>query len=193
MIKNTIKRSLLCAAIVSTMGVNVAHAFGEKIYVGLDAGKAEAKKYCNNIANCDSSDASLRGEVGFQLNPNFAAELGYTSFGTLFKGEDNNVNAKQEANAWTVSALGAFPIAERFSLFGRLGMVKYDVTNTGVIQGVAVKNDNTIKPYFGLGGNFDMTENWTARAEFQLYTDISGVDGSKDNVNAWYLGGVYKF
>jgi len=183
-------------ALIGTMGGNVAHAMDSMpgtFYVGLDAGKAEAKKYCSNIANCDSSDASVRGEVGYQFNSNFAAELGFTSFGTIFSSSDNNANAKQEASALTVSALGAYPIADRFSVFGRLGMAKYSLKNSGAIQGVAVEADSTIKPYVGIGGNFDMTDNWTARAEYQVYTDISGVDGRKDNVNAWYLGGVYKF
>lgn len=196
MTKNTIRRSVLCMAFIGTLGANTAHAIDGmtgNFYVGLDAGKAEAKKYCNNIGNCDSSDASLRGEIGYQFNANVATELGFTSFGTIFNGQDNNVNAKQEASAWTISVLGAFPVVENFSLFGRLGMARYNLTNSGTVQGVAVEDTNTIKPYFGVGGNFDFTEKWTARAEYQIYTNISGVDGTKDNVNAWYVGGLYKF
>ena len=124
---------------------------------------------------------------------NLGAELGYTSFGTLFNANDNNLNAKQDASAWTASAIGTWPIAERFGIFGRLGLAKYDVSNSGTVQGVPVVNKNDTKPYYGAGVKFDLNNNWMLRAEYQRYADISRVDGKKDNVQAWYLGGAYRF
>lgn len=193
MINDNIRRSVLCMAFVVVTGSSSAHAMDGAFYIGLDAGKAEARKYCGNIGNCDSSDASLRGEVGYQINSNFAAELGYTSFGTLFDANDVNVNARQKASAWTLSALAAFPFAERFSIFGRLGVATYSTDNSGTVQGVAVEDKMTTKPYIGAGLGFEFYTNWLARAEYQIYNNISGVDGTKDNVNAWYVGGAYKF
>lgn len=105
MLKNKIKLTALCMALVGTTGANVAQAAESGVYLGLNAGQAEARKYCNNITNCDSADTSVRGEVGYQFNNNLGAELGYTSFGTLFNANDNNVNAKQDASAWTASTL----------------------------------------------------------------------------------------
>ncbi|MBI2779874.1 MAG: outer membrane beta-barrel protein [Gammaproteobacteria bacterium] len=193
MLKNKIKLTALCMALVGTTGANVAQAAESGVYLGLNAGQAEARKYCNNITNCDSADTSVRGEVGYQFNNNLGAELGYTSFGTLFNANDNNVNAKQDASAWTASALGTWPVAERFGIFGRLGLARYNVSNSGTVQGVPVADKNSTKPYFGAGVKFDLASNWMLRAEYQLYTDISGVDGTKDNVQGWYLGGVYRF
>lgn len=193
MLKNKIKFTALCMALVGTTAVNVAQAAESGVYLGLDAGQAEAHKYCDNITNCDSADTTVRGEVGYQFNDNLGAELGYTSFGTLFKANDNNVNAKQDASAWTASALGTLPIAERFGVFGRLGFARYNVSNSGTVQGVPVEDKNTTKPYFGAGVKFDLTSSWMLRAEYQLYTDISGVGGKKDNVQGWYAGGVYRF
>lgn len=193
MLKNKIKLTALCMALVGTTGANVAQAAESGVYLGLNAGQAEARKYCNNITNCDSADTSVRGEVGYQFNNNLGAELGYTSFGTLFNANDNNVNAKQDASAWTASALGTWPVAERFGIFGRLGLARYNVSNSGTVQGLPVVDKNSTKPYFGAGVKFDLARNWMLRAEYQLYTDISGVDGTKDNVQGWYVGGVYRF
>lgn len=193
MLKNKIKFTAICIVLAGTTGAHVAQAAESGVYIGLDAGQAEANKYCNNITNCDSSDTSVRGEVGYQFNDILGAELGYTSFGTLFKANDNNVNAKQDASAWTASVLGTWPVAEPFGIFGRLGLARYNVNNSGTVQGVAVETKNAVKPYFGAGVKFDLTSSWMLRAEYQLYTDISGVDGTKDNVQGWYAGGVYRF
>ena len=193
MLNNKTKATSLCIALVGALSTNVVQAEGAGFYLGLDVGKAEARKYCDNIVNCDSSDTTLRGEVGYEFGNNIAAEIGYTSFGTLFNADDNNVSAKQDASAWTISALGTLPLADRFGLFGRLGMARYDLSNSGTVQNVGVDSKNSTKPYLGAGLKYDLDNNWMLRAEYQVYTDISGVDGTKDNVHAWNLGGGYRF
>lgn len=199
MLKNKIKLTTLCIALVGATGANVTQAaenglYQSGLYLGLDVGKAEARKYCNNATDCTSGDTSARGTVGFQFNSTLGAELGYTSFGTLVNSKDKNAfNAKQDASAWTASVLGTWPMAERFGLFGRLGVASYNFTNSGTVQGVPVKDDNSTKPYFGLGVKFGLSESWALRGEYQRYTDISGVNGSKDSVQGWYAGGLYIF
>jgi len=193
MLKNKIKVTALCTALVGTMGANVAQAAGSGLYLGLDAGQAEARKYCRNISSCDSADTSVRGELGYQFSNNLSAELGYTSFGTLFNASNNNINAKQDANAWTASVLGTIPVTERFGIFGRLGYARYNVNNSGTVQGVLVVDKDSTKPYYGAGVKFDLSSSWMLRTEYQRYTNISGVDGTKDNVQGWYAGGVYSF
>lgn len=193
MLNNKSKITSLCVALVGTMGANVAQAEDGRFYLGLNAGQAEARKYCENIVNCDSADNSMRSEVGYQFNNAFSAELGYSSFGTLFNAKNNTINAKQDASALTISGLGSMPVSERISMFGRLGLARYNVSNSGTVQGVAVEDGHSTKPYLGAGMKFDLDRNWMLRAEYQLYTDISGIDGTKDNVQAWYLGGAYSF
>ena len=193
MLRNTIRVSALCMTIVGATGANVAQAVESNFYLGVDAGRAEARKYCNNVTNCDSADTSVRGELGYQFDDNFSAELGYTSFGTLFNSNDNNFNAKLDASAWTASGLGTWMFANRIGAFGRLGLAFYDVSNSGTVQGIPVENKSGTKPYVGVGAKYDITKNWMLRAEYQLYMDISGVDGRKDNVGGLYVGGAYRF
>lgn len=188
------KFPVFCLMLAGTATANMAQAaFPEGFYLGLDAGQAEARKYCDNITNCDSADTTVRAEVGYQFNKNLGAELGYTSFGTLFNASNTNVDAKQEAHAWTASAIGLWPVAQRFDIFGRIGVARYDVTNTGTVQGIPVEDKESTKPYYGVGLKFDVNDSWLVRTEYQIYTDISGVDGTQDNVHAWYLGGAYRF
>ncbi len=193
MLKNKMNCSALCIALMTATGVSVAQAGESGVYIGLNGGQAVARKYCDRVTTCEDTDTTVRGEVGLQFNPNWAAEMGYTSFGTLFDGQDNNVSAKQDASAWTLSAVGTIPLGASFGLFGRAGVARYNLSNSGTVQGVAVESKHAIKPYFGAGAKLDLGPDWMLRAEYQLYTDISGVNGTKDNVHAVYAGGAYRF
>lgn len=121
----------------------------------------------------------MRIDVGYHFNNIWSAELGYTSFGTLFNSSDDNFNTSQKANAWTLSGIATLPLGERFGLFGRAGVARYETNNSGTVQGVGIKDDTDLKPYFDAGVDFDLTQSFAIRAEYQYYADISGVDGVK--------------
>jgi len=163
------------------------------LYLGIDGGQAKARKYCEDIVDCHNSDTSLRAELGFQFIRELALEVGYTSFGTLFKAGNSNVNATQKANAWTASLLAALPLGDAFSIYGRAGLARYQLDSSGTVGGVPVASHDSTKPYYGAGLEFDVTKNFMLRAEYQLYRNISGISGSKDDVQAWYGGVGFRF
>lgn len=195
MLKQPIKRIFLCMALAAPAFSGLALAADSGFQLGLDAGKAEARKYCDNVTNCDSADTMVRANAGYKFTPFVSAELGYTSFGTLFDANENNAAVQQEANAWTVSVLGTWPINEKFDLFGRIGAARYDLDNVGTtIQNLPVNDENnSTKPYYGAGAKFNLTDNFALRAEYQIYSDISGVNGRKDDIDSWSGGVVFAF
>jgi opacity protein-like surface antigen len=190
---NKLKLTALYTVLVGTMSTNIAHAAESGFYIGLDAGRAEIRKACDDITNCDNADTSVRGELGYQFNGFLGGELGYTSFGTIFDASDNLVSAKQDANALTASIIATIPPTGPFGIFGRIGVARYDVNNSGTIQGLPVESENSTKPYYGMGARFDLSSNFALRAEYQRYQDISGVNGNKDDIQGWYGGGVFTF
>ena len=193
MFNSKTKIALLSIALVGATNVYAAADSESGILIGIDAGRAQARKYCDGIADCDHSDTSIRADVGYQFTKNWSAEFGYTSFGTLFRSHDNNFDASQKASAWTASGIGTLPLGEHFGVFGRAGVARYETNNSGTVQGVPVKDRQDVKPYFGAGVNFNVTHSFALRAEYQYYADISGVDGSKDDVQGLYAGAVYRF
>jgi len=191
--KSVIKKAVLSIAMFGAATVYAAPNSDSGILIGLDVGRAEARKNCDGVADCDNSDTTVRGDIGYQFDKNWSAELGYTSFGTLFRSHDNNFNASQKANAWTLSGIGTLPLNENFSLFGRACVARYETNNSGQVQGVEVRDEQDVKPYVGAGIKFNVTQNFALRAEFQYYADIAGVDGSKDDVQSLYAGAVFRF
>ncbi|BFM11992.1 hypothetical protein R50072_21450 [Simiduia litorea] len=193
MFTSNVKIAALGIALVSMANVFAEPNTDSGFSIGIDAGRADAHDSCDRLIDCDNSDTSTRIDVGYDFNRVWSAEFGYTSFGTLFDSHDNNLNASQEANAWTLSGIASLPLGERFSAFGRLGVARYETNNSGTVQGVPVKNDSDLKPYLGAGVNFYMSQHFALRGEFQYYADLSGVDGSKDDVQALYAGVTYHF
>lgn len=188
MSKYGVKIASLCIALSGATGTGVAQAAATGLYLGIDAGEAEARDTCNDISNCDNSDTSVRAEIGFQFTRVVGIELGYTSFGTLFEANNNTFNAKQEASAMTASLLLTLPVTDAVGIYARAGAARYNIDNSGTIQGIPVGSDDSTKPYYGAGVEFDLSDHFMLRGEYQVYRDISGVDGSKDDVHAWYAG-----
>jgi OmpA-OmpF porin, OOP family len=158
---------------------------------GADIGRTEAKKYCDHITNCSAADTGAKINVGYTFNEIFSTELGYTSFGTIFDSNDNSFAASQDASAITLSALGYLPINEMFSVYGRLGYARYNTNASGSVQGVAVRDQSGNTPLWGVGAKVDFSSQFSMRLEFQDYSNISRVDGQKDDVQGLFVGMVY--
>lgn len=166
---------------------------GTGVTLGVDAGRAQARNVCDNVINCKDDDTSVRVSLGYQFTPMVGVEAGYSSFGTVFEARNNVASAKQDANAWTLSVLGTWPIADRFGIYGRVGAARFDNNNTGTVQGIPVNNNNRTRPYYGAGLKFALTDNLALRAEYQRYKDLANVSGNKDDVDAWSGGLVFSF
>lgn len=160
--------------------------------LGLDYGEAEARKFCDNITNCDSRDASIKAEIGYQFSRAFGVELGYAGLGTILDADDNLFTASQDSSALTLSGVGLLSFSERFGIYGRLGIARYDTDSSGTVAGVPVKDQDGTTPFYGAGVKFDLTGNLALRVEYQVYADISRVDGREDNVQAMYAGILFR-
>jgi OOP family OmpA-OmpF porin len=192
MFKQKIYLSTLCAALMG-MSFHSLAADEPGFTFGIDYGRTEAKKYCDNIANCDSTDKGPKISVGYDFSKTFGVELGYTSFGTLFDSNNNSVQIQQKSNAITLSIIGTVPIGDYFGLYGRLGYARYDTNNTGTVEGVAVKDERGNTPMWGAGIKFNASEQLAVRLEYQNYSDLSDIPGRKDDVQGLFAGGVYRF
>lgn len=189
----TLLSSALFLAMSASMLSSAAFAEDSGFNIGLDLGRAEASKVCDNISRCDSSDTSAKAHVGFKFNPNLAVEAGYVSFGTIFKSNNNAAAASQKSSAFTASALGTLNFTDLLGIYGRAGVARYDTKGSGMVSGVAVKDKDGITPFYGAGVKLNLTDNFALRGEYQLYTNISKIEGKKDDVQAIYAGLVFSF
>lgn len=166
-------------------------------YIGGGLGQSDAKDGCDGISgpgvSCDSEDTAWRLFGGYQLNTNLALELGYTDLGEL-SATGPGGSASAEATALELSALGMFPIAEGFSLYGKAGVYRGEVDSRASIAGLSASasEDNTDFT-LGAGVQFDMTRNVALRGEWQRYMDMGGEETGESDVDVLSVNVLYRF
>ena len=103
------------------------------------------------------SDIGFKFLGGYQFNRYVAAELGY---GLLYDKSDVEVKTLEAV------AVGMFPIANQFSIIGKLGLANIDV-NPG---------DDKTELTWGLGVQYDFSRNLGVRALWQRYETDEAID-----------------
>jgi OOP family OmpA-OmpF porin len=131
-------------------------------YIGGDIGQLD-------LEDADK-DTAWRILGGYQINRNFAAELGY---GMLYDKDD------VEVTAWELVGIGSFPLANRFSVFGKLGFAMWEAEFPG-------GDDDGTDLTYGIGLQYDVSRNLGLRAQWQRYD----VDADADLLS---IGLIYRF
>ena len=164
---------VISAAAFSLPSLAMAQAKGDSHwYIGGGIGQADVKE-------ADDKDTSMKIFGGYQINKNFAAELGYIDFGKV-----NDAGTEVKGNAWEVVGVGILPLGGgKFDIFGKAGFF------WGEIKGGGVKEDSTEFTY-GVGASWHITPNLSLRGEYQRYSDVG--DGATD-VDVIGINVVYRF
>lgn len=136
-------------------------------YAGFHFGQAD-------VDAANDTDTSWRILGGYQIDRTFAAELAYTSFGEV---------QGVKGNAIELSGLAGWPVADRFTVYGKLGFARGEFKAGG-------QSDDSIELTYGVGVRYDFAPNMGARLEWQNYPDVG--DGASD-VSVISIGLVFKF
>jgi OOP family OmpA-OmpF porin len=162
-------------------------------YVGLHFGQAQAKDACDDLSgagvSCDDKDTAFRILGGYQLNKNFAVELGYNDFGEVSASGPLG-SASIEAKAWELVAVGSLPFTPNLSGYLKAGLYRGETDATA--PGLSESETNTDLTY-GIGVRWDFTKNLGVRAEYQIYKDVGGGDIGESDVNVMSVGVIWKF
>src|SRR5438309_7252021 len=188
--------AMLGAALMAAPPVSMAQARGETgWYLGASVGQSKAKVAdCAGFSSCDAKAAAFGILGGYQINRNFAAELGYHDFGRVTLSGPGSANIK--ANAAELVGLGAYRFANRFSVYGRLGAYRAESKISASLAGLgsgSLKDRNTDLT-FGFGVRCDVTREAGVRAEWQRYKSVGGDDtGDKSDIDVITIGFIWRF
>jgi len=192
--KSKAKKGLAILGLASAMALTgPAFAQDSGFYAGLHIGQSSADDACDGISgagvSCDDKDTAWKILGGYQFNRHLAVEIGYTDLGEVSASGPGG-SASVESTAFEVVAVGIFPIADKFSIYGKLGMYRGDTEATapGVSES-ETNNDLT----FGFGVRYDFTKNLGVRAEWQKYSDVGGGNIGESDVDVISVGVIWKF
>src|ERR1700687_2854672 len=117
--KHAVVAGLVGAALTLGSSAVLAQDTGNSFYAGGSIGQSKAKDACEGVTiSCDDKDTAWRIFGGYQVNRNFAVELGYADLGKATASgivSGVNVNAKAEATAFDLVAVGILPVANQLS------------------------------------------------------------------------------
>lgn len=139
----------------------------------------------------DDKGTSFRIFGGYQFNKHFGVELGYSDLGEA-KGNEPGFGAFAfEAKAWDLVAVGTLPLANSFSLIGKLGFYKGDIDFSG--GGESLSESNTDLTY-AIGAQYDFNKNLGVRAEWQQYKSMGKQETlGESDVDVFGISVLYRF
>jgi OmpA-OmpF porin, OOP family len=126
-------------------------------YGGISLGTADLQ---DCVGNCTDTGIKILG--GYQVTPSVAAEIVYADLGKF----GNNVRA----SALGLYAVGKLPLANNFSLLGRLGI------NNARLKGGG-NSDSGMELGYGIGALYTLTPTVDLRGEWERY-QFNSVDAS---------------
>ena len=182
--KSVLVASAIGAAILASPSVLLAQ--DTPFYIGGFVGQAKNNGICSVLINagatrCDDSATAWKGLAGYQLNRNFSAEGGYGQIGKVNVTGPGG-NAEITGRAWEAVGIGAYPVSDVFSIFGKLGYFKarFKLNTVGITT-----KESTSDFTWGFGGRYDFSKQFAMRAEYQHY---EGLDA-----NVYGITAIFKF
>ena len=149
-----------------------------EVYVGGAFGSTSVE-----VSGYDNSD-TFKIYGGYRQN-NFGIEGGYVNF-DRFDVEGTGGTQNITGDGLEVSAIGFLPIGQQLELFGKLGVLAWnlDANSSGNTFGT---DDGTSFAY-GVGLQIKPAQQFSLRLEYQGFQDVSGSD-----LSSLMLGGAYHF
>ena len=194
--KKVLLAAVLGATVMTAPSVSMAQARGDTgWYAGITLGQSDVKDVDCAGFSCDKKDTAFRILGGYQINRNFAAELGYQDLGKVTLSAPG-VSFNIKANVWELVGIGAYPFANQFSGYGKLGAYHGESKASAAVAGFgsgSLKETNTDLT-FGLGVQYDVSRELGVRGEWQRYKNIGGDNvGGKSDVDVLSIGGIWRF
>jgi opacity protein-like surface antigen len=208
----------MLARLAFVLATLAAASVSAQPYGGGSIGQAQYPDACAGAAGitCDSSDRAIRFFVGYGFTPHFAIEWGYGMLGTLRA----STGEAADLSAADLSLIGSWPIVNRFSAQGRLGVyagtmeglrAKATTEDTppcpllapGAPPGVVLppcpppappqrgwQNGTNTDITYGLGLSYAITQSAALRVEWQRFQNFGGAGGPKLDVDLFSIGAV---
>jgi hypothetical protein len=150
---------VLAAALILCAMVSPVRA--ENFYAAIDYGQSNLSDICANnppgVNGCQDTGILFRIAVGMQLAPMWAVEASYVDFGGASIGAGAGLSGNWKGNGLQVSGIGRFPIANQFSIIGKLGIVRAELEVAGSYPGTGFDFTNTTTNVaYGIGVQYDM-------------------------------------
>lgn len=174
------KTHIILASIVAAFSVAAQAAPKDQTvgpYAGAEVGRANfSLSNTNPVTASDKSGNALSIFGGYNFDPNFGAEVGYTRFGSFSETETiGGVGVKQDGSARSFYGVGTARanLSESFGVHGRAGVSFGKVSGTNVLPVSDQLTGSKTSLLVGVGADFKLAPNITLTADYDHYGKLS--------------------
>lgn len=146
-------------------------AWGSPWYAGGALGVSDFGG-CPAAASCDSRDQAYKVYAGYRFTPHLAVEAGYSDLGKTTVSAGSSVT-ETKPRGMAAHAVGSWPLTERFSLLGRVGLIYGDTKVTG---SAPTRNEKGAEFAWGAGVQLDVAPQIAVRLEWERFEFRDAVD-----------------
>lgn len=161
-----LSRTLLAAVVLGAGAFGAQAAEKPGFYVGAGAGQSFVDE-----RNYDDEDTAFSVFGGYQFNPYFGLEAGYSDFGKL---EPKDAGRALEANSAYLTAVGTLPFTDKFSGYAKAGFHRWDL-DTAVPGLTNSTDDSGSDPTYGLGLQYRFNDKVALRTEYSRF-EVEDID-----------------
>lgn len=150
-------------------------------------------------SHTDGNSNQWRLQAGYRFNDYFALEAGYIDFGkakyhATYAG--GTADGDLKAGGVDLVALISAPIDDRFSVFGKVGVVdaKAKSNLSASLAGANGSSSTTVaRPLIGFGAAYQLAPQVSLRADFDHVSGLGSGTTGKLNSNMMSIGIAYNF
>lgn len=184
----TRKLSALAVPAFLLLAYPSTHAFAEapEAYVGFGYGQYRFEFDDDSIdTDFDDDREVIKAYVGGQFSEAFGLELTYLDFD---EAHDRDINA--EIEGWSLAGIFSAPLADHFSIYGKLGWFAWETDVRGRLGGtgpVLVDIDENIDGndlFYGAGMKIGLGDAVDLRFEYDRYEIDDNIDPELDILSA---------
>ena len=172
-------RKVLLAAALALGGALAGSQASAQGFIGGSIGQSDiddeiTTNLIDGNQSVDGKDTAWKIFGGYMFNRNFGIEGAYVDLGELsYSGSFGGApvtGGKVEVTGFNISAIGAFPVNEQFSIFGKLGLFIWDAEANDTTGGQPFSaTDDGTDLSFGVGVSYNFTRNLGVRAEWEMF------------------------
>ena len=193
-------KKIVLVFVLTMLSAQVANA-ANGYYAGVSAGQSKVSDFCDGVpggVSCNDSDTGWKVFGGYQATENFGIEVSWVDFGEAILDVTPAgfpLTVTGEASGFGVVGTGMLPVSERFGLFGKVGVFRWDLeVRADVFGQSAAVEDDGIGLTYGFGAKVKVTENVGIRVEWEQFPDVGNNDTTgEDDLSLLSAGVVLSF
>ena len=166
-------KHLIIALIATATAVGSAQAAGPYVGVGIASADHGYTLSGTNNGSTDGYKASGKIFGGYDIDPMWGVEAGYTDFKKSSYQYTTAANtagrAESDGNSFYVAGKATAPINDQFSVFGKLGAARNKATLRSATTPAFNTSDSKTEVYAGVGLQYNLNQKVALTAEYERY------------------------